>query len=215
MVIDMKTTKVDRLKQELEAAKAELAATPLKAQLIKANENLKALRETYDQADAANWLAYSSHKDACEQEALKMGLTDERGAPSDKLLASLKEFADASNCQAADLRYLARMVITRELGRVERITRLFTTYNEATTLKDKAYRAWNVASNPTGAEARIRYQLQALRDKVAKLEAEIERTPRRNEAAREKRDEARQEEIASNQTKDLRGLLHNFTFKAE
>ena len=209
-----KLTKVERLKLDLEVAKAALAKEEpgLVAELSKATADLRALRKSYDDADKASSAAYDALKKARQEEAANLGLIAKTGNPSEKLLASLKAFVVAAGYPDANLESLARLVIDRDVSALARIVELKNASATASAKKDRNYRAWNLSSCPTGEVARLTKKLEALRERVSVLEDEIGKVPVRNEQARDRREDVRREASEFLQTDRARALLPSFTF---
>jgi hypothetical protein len=209
-----KLTKVDRLKLELEVAKAALAKEEpgLVAELSKATADLRALRKAYDDAEKAAGGAYAALKMARQEEAVNLGLVAKTGNPSEKLLASLKVFVVAAGFPDANLESLARSVIDRDVSALARVVELKSASASASAKKDRTYRTWNLASCPTGEVARLTKKLEAVRERVSVLEEEIGKVPARNEQARDRREDVRREASEFLQTDRARALLPSFTF---
>lgn len=212
-----KLTKVERLKMDLEVAKATLAREEpgLMAALAKAEAELKAMRKTYEGAEKAASAAYEAIRVARQEETVRLGLGTKTGDYSERLLASLKTFVVEAGLPDADLATLAREVVSRDVGNVPRVVELTKALEVATKTKDRAYRAWNVASCPTGDVYRLNGKLEALRDGVRRLEDEIKRVPSRNQQARERREDVRREAAEMMHTERARSLLPTFSFKTE
>ena len=65
-----------------------------------------------------------------------------------------------------------------------------------------------------GTVSRLNNELNKLRESVERLETEIKRVPSRNQAARDKRAEEREETLRDEATKELRMLLEGFSFSS-
>ena len=172
------------------------------------------MRKSWDEACKDRMRKAAVYQAAGRELEIRLGLLAADGhGYSAKLLASLKTFAVSSGCAAADLTVAAREVVARARAKDSEITALRIDFEGAEKAENQAFRAYNVASSPGGPVNRLTAQLQDLRDRVSTLEDEIKMVPVRNEQAKARREEVRQETLGAQQTDSLLSMLASFSFE--
>lgn len=199
-----KPNKAESVAAALAAARAHLAAREavLRPRVLEEVAKLTALRLAYDKADEIFDALYAQEARMRVEIRRELGLSN-----TDVLMAKIADFVISKNLLMADVKRLTREYVEQQIDVTPRWQEHRVKREAASDVKHAAYRKWNVASNADTVLTRLQRELSDLADTVTRLEAELERIPSRNQSARDKRKEAKEEEEAQRQTKAARDLL--------
>lgn len=199
-----RVSKVDELNAALENAKAALASAQatLQPQIDAEQDKVNVLRVAYVKADKESSRAYNDYK-AVQQAA------EARLFPADaskRLLEAIKAKV-GEQFPHANFVSLAHQYQGHAIAADADVVKAGTIWRESEKAREKAQRAYNVAQAPDSTLSRLKTKLDGFKERVAKLEKEIERVPSRNSAARDRRAAEKQEALEAEQTKAARALL--------
>lgn len=206
---EKKGRKLDELNSALVAAKAALASAQASLQpRIEAEQaRANAVRIAAEKADKAASKAYDESKTvlhAAEDRLFPPGAT--------KQLVEAIKAKVGPQFPHADFVRLANEHKERVMNADPQVVAAKAASDQAWRARDKARNASWAASGVGSELDRLSSKLRGFKERVAELEKEIERLPRRYSAARDRRAAEKQEQLEAAQTEAARALLAGSDF---
>jgi hypothetical protein len=206
----VKLTKAQAVAAALEAARARLAAREelLRPAIREEATKLAQRRLDYDRARNEHSELWNAGPKLRTQIRQLLGLVK-----TDTLTDRVSVFVAVNGLPLASVDTLVRDHIEQAITSHDTWQAYQAKLQIARLAEEAAGRKWNVANSPAQPLARMQEELQRLGDNVIKLEKELERVPQRNENARDKRRQEKEEEEVRQQTQAAKELMFKTGFK--
>lgn len=196
--------KIEEVTADLDAARKALAdaETELRPQIREEARKIAELKLAYDTATKAYDALYEQTTRIRNQ---VRAIVNVPGV--DVVKAKVAAFVAEKNLPKADVDKLAVYYVAHVINTHPTWQEFSARLNVARDLKENAYRVWNVANRYGKPLDKMQWRLEALRKRVEGLETLLEKIPLRNQDARDRRQQVKEEAEAQRQTDEARGLL--------
>jgi predicted RNase H-like nuclease (RuvC/YqgF family) len=204
-------SKLDTLNASLVTAKAALASAQaaLQPRIDAEQEKVNALRIAYEKAGKASTNAYNEYQRVLTSAEARLFPTETYKRLLEAVKAKLEAYPHANFVRLAN-EYKHRMV-----GADASVVAAKAAHDATRQVEEKARRAYWAADSYDSELSRLTAKLGSYKERVAELEKEIERLPKRNASARDRRAAEKQEELEAEQTQAARALLADFSLDAQ
>jgi chromosome segregation ATPase len=202
----------DNAREKLEAARARLAeARERLAPLIAAAaEKQRKIEQEKERTQKASTRARERLANARAEARERLGFTPEG---TKVLHDQLRDYFNAAGLTRVSVPTYAERVIYGLVDGEPDVIEARGALAEAEKVASAAFRTWNVMTNTGGEKWELEKELSLLQGAVDHLEKQLERAPVRRDAARNRRQEEREEELAGRENLLAAELVKQFTWR--